>query len=179
MLPDDEQQTTTTMTADEYVKQVNELKKNSVPKEEYEKLLAEKKTLIKGMIDGNLPDDIKAQVDNKQNTPDIQELRKKLAKSGDEPILNCDYVETVLQLRQAALDRGETDPFLPQGVKANPTLIDLQGAQRVADGLQFCLDEARGEDGKLDPVIFNAQFTKILAEDNAFVSARLKAKKKK
>ena len=163
--------------AEEYVKALKSLRENSVDKKEYDKVVGERDTLIKAMAEG---DTSHAQGAESEKKPDIKELRDKLRTSGEKELSNAEFVATALQLRRAVIEAGGIDPFLPQGVKAKPTLIDIQGAERVAEGLQSCLDNATDPDtGKVDSDLFNAHLKKIIADDNPVLAARLKANAKK
>ena len=163
-------------TAEEYVKALKALKDNSVSKEEYDKVVADRNTLIKAVAEGNTTQTPSAET---EKTPSVQELRDKLRKSGEAELSNAEYVAAALQLRDKIIAEGKIDPFLPQGVKTKPTLIDIQGADRVAEGLKSCLDAATDpETGKIDNDLFNAHLKKLIADDNPVLAARLKAKAK-
>ena len=170
-----QQSDTAPQSAEEYIKAVKELKENSVSKEEYDKVVADKSALIRALVSGDSGS--QSAEPAAEEKPDIQELRNKLRQSGENELTNAEYVATALQLRKAILEEGGIDPFLPQGAKVKPTLIDIQGAEKVAEGLQHCLDEAADETGKVDPVIFNAHLDKLIAADNPALVARLRASK--
>ena len=171
------EQEQTPQNAEQYVKALKSLRENSVDKEEFDKVVAERDTLIKAMAEG---DTTHAQGAESEKKPDIKELRDKLRTSGEKELSNAEFVATALQLRRAVIEAGGIDPFLPQGVKAKPTLIDIQGAERVAEGLQSCLDNATDPDtGKVDNDLFNAHLKKIIAEDNPSLAMRLKANARK
>ena len=171
------EQEQTPQNAEQYVKALKSLRENSVDKEEFDKVVAERDTLIKAMAEG---DTTHAQGAESEKKPDIKELRDKLRTSGEKELSNAEFVATALQLRRAVIEAGGIDPFLPQGVKAKPTLIDIQGAERVAEGLQSCLDNATDPDtGKVDNDLFNAHLKKIIAEDNPSLTMRLKANARK
>lgn len=133
----------------DYVQAINELKANSVSKTEYSKLRAENKKLLDALVNGQ-------QIDlPKEETPDIAELRKKLFNK-DGNLSNLEYVETTLKLREALIEAGERDPFLPYGDRVTVTAEMYDKAQAVADGLQECVDFADGDSG-----IFTAQLQRI------------------
>lgn len=133
----------------DYVAAINELKANSVSKTEYSKLRAENKKLLDALVNGreiDLPKEEKANVDD---------LRKKLFNK-DANLSNLEYVDTALKLRNALIENGERDPFLPVGDRVSETAEMYDVAQRVADGLQECVDFADGDSG-----IFTAQLQRI------------------
>lgn len=133
----------------DYVAAINELKANTVSKTEYSKLRAENKKLLDALVNGQ-------QIDlPKEEKPDIAELRKKLFNK-DGNLSNLEYVETTLKLREALIEAGERDPFLPYGDRVTVTAEMYDKAQAVADGLQECVDFADGDSG-----IFTAQLQRI------------------
>lgn len=133
----------------DYVAAIQELQNNSVSKTQYEKLRTENKKLLDALVSGqkiDLP---------KEEKPDVDELRKKLFNK-DANLSNLEYVDTALKLRNALIEKGERDPFLPVGDRVNETAEMYDIAQRVADGLQECVDFADGDSG-----IFTAQLQRI------------------
>ena len=79
-----------------------------------------------------------------QPKPDIDALRKKLFANTRQDLTNLDFVTTALELRQALIDNGEIDPFVPVGSKIKPTSEDFDKAEKVAKVLQECVDYADG-----------------------------------
>lgn len=137
----------------DYVAAIQELQNNSVSKTQYEKLRTENKKLLNALVNGQ-------QIDlPKEEKPNIDELRKKLFNK-DANLSNLEYVDTALKLRNALIEKGERDPFLPVGDRVNETAEMYDIAQRVADGLQECVDFAEGDSG-----IFTAQLQRI-TKDN-------------
>lgn len=137
----------------DYVAAIQELQNNSVSKTQYEKLRTENKKLLDALVSGqkiDLP---------KEEKPDVDELRKKLFNK-DADLSNLEYVDTALKLRNALIEKGERDPFLPVGDRVSETAEMYDIAQRVADGLQECVDFADGDSG-----IFTAQLQRI-TKDN-------------
>lgn len=159
-------------TAEGYAAAIKNLKANTVSKKEFEKVVEENKVLTKALAgEGPAPESVQ----NKGKKPDIIELRKKFLSAGETNLTNAETVQTALELRQALLDLGEPDPFLPQGIKLNPSPQDIQKAQEVADGLRGMLDSATDENGYIDTELFNAQLRRGIAEDSPVITARLKA----
>lgn len=122
-----------------YIDAIQQLKENSVNKEDYDKLLTENKQLLDAMINGK-------EIQQEETKPqvDIDQLRRDLYSSPTE-LNNLDYVTKTLELRQALIDKGEVDPFLPQGHQISPTLDDIATANRVAQVYQECVDYADGD----------------------------------
>lgn len=125
-------------TAIDYIEAINQLRNNSVPKEDYAKLREENKRLVNSLINGE-------QIDAPAHeTPDIATLRKELFGEGSD-LSNLEYMTKALQLRDAIIAQGGTDPFLPYGKKIIPTNEDIATANRVAEVVKECIDYADGD----------------------------------
>lgn len=122
----------------DYIAAINELKANSVDRAKYDQLRSENKRLLDSLVNGQT-----IEVASKVEKPSIEELRSKLFKSED--LSNLEYVDTALKLREALIEKGEQDPFLPWGSKIVPTNEDIEAANRVAAVMQECVDYAEGD----------------------------------
>lgn len=124
-----------------YIDTIAELKRNSVDKSEYEKLLEENKQLLKNFTEFK-PQEEEVQP---QKTYDLDGLRKKLF--GDKDLSNLEYIKTALELREGiiAKDGIEADPFVGRGHDLVPTEQDYNTAQKVANVFQHCVDVADGD----------------------------------
>lgn len=132
----------------DYIQAITDLKNNTVSKEKYNKLKAENKNLLDALVNGQ-------QINATASTVDLDEIRKRLF-DVDGDLTNLEYVESMLKLRAEVMARGERDPFLPVGEKVRDSAEMYEAAQRVADGLQYCVDFAEGDSG-----IFTAQLQRI------------------
>ena len=124
----------------DYIAAIQELRNTTVSKEKYAKLSAENKKLLDALVNGQqieLP---------KEKSVNISELRKKLF-DGNTELTNLEYVETALSLRDALIENGERDPFLPYGEKVNETAEQHEAAERVAETLRECVEFANGDSG--------------------------------
>lgn len=128
----------------DYIAAIKELKENSVDRSKYDALKAENKKLLQAVVNGQ---QVEGQVQVEQ--PSIDELRSKLFRSEDNSLTNLEYIDTVLKLRTALIEKGEPDPFVPTGSKYNPTQADYEKAERVATILQEMVDDSQG-----DPHVF-------------------------
>jgi hypothetical protein len=137
----------------DYVAAIQKLQKETVSKELYEKLRAERSQLINALASGQT-----IEVEKDEPEIDIDSLRKKLFK-GNRDLSNYEYVDSVLKLRKALMDKGEPDPFLPIGDKVTVDADMISKAENVAAGLQHCIDLADG-----DSNIFTAQLQRITKE---------------
>lgn len=121
----------------DYIAAINELKQNSVDRSKYDQLKAENKRLLDSIVNGTDIGQVKA-----QEKKSIDELRAAYLK---EDQTNLEFVTNTLALREALIEKGEPDPFLPIGQKILPTEEDINTAKRVAQVLQECVDEADGD----------------------------------
>lgn len=125
----------------DYINAINQLKQSTVNKAEYDKLREDNKRLLDSIVNGGTA------TDNTPKTPqhrDVNEIRKELFKE-DSNLSNLEFVSKSLELRNALIAKGETDPFLPQGKQILATDNDIETANRVAEVLQECVDYAQGD----------------------------------
>ena len=126
----------------DYIEQIKKLKESSVSKDDYNKLKADNKKLIDALASGT---QIESKVEPKIDAVDkINELRKKLFSKGSN-LNNLEYCDTALQLRDALIENGERDPFLPFGHNVVATDSDHETANRVANIMRECIDYADGD----------------------------------
>ena len=126
----------------DYLAAIKELKENSVNRSEYDKLRAENKRLIDTVVNG-LPGQ-EEQVVVKHSKEQIDDLRNELFNSPRE-LTNLEYVTKAMELREALIENGEPDPFLPVGKQISPTRDDIEGAEKVAQVYKECIDYAEGD----------------------------------
>ena len=122
-----------------YIEAIKEMKANSVSKEAYVKLQQENKQLLNSLVNGQ-----SIEVE-KEEPVDIDGLRQKLFSAKKHDMTNLEYVSNALKLREALMERGEMDPFVPSGKKIHPTDDDFKKADKVATVLQECVDYADGD----------------------------------
>ena len=126
----------------DYLAAIKELKQNSVDRSEYEKLRAENKKLIDAVVNGQ-PGQEEPAV-SKHSKEQIDDLRNDLFNSPRE-LNNLEYITKAMELREALMENGEPDPFLPVGKQISPTRDDLEGAEKVAQVYKECIDYAEGD----------------------------------
>lgn len=126
----------------DYIEQIKNLKENSVSKEDYDKLRLDNKRLIDALANGTQISEV---VDSKVSAVDkINELRSKLFGKGDN-LNNLEYCKAAVDLRDALIENGEKDPFLPFGHNVIATDSDIETANRVATIMKECIDYADGD----------------------------------
>lgn len=123
----------------DYLAAIQELKNNTVSKELYNKVKTENKKLIDTLVSGG---SIESPVQKPK--ADIGELRKELFNK-DTQLSNLEFVEKSLELRDALLDAGEPDPFLPVGSRISPTPEEERIAENVAEIYRECIEYADGD----------------------------------
>ena len=130
----------------DYIDQIKKLKENSVSRDDYDKLKADNKKLIDALANGT---QLEGKVEPKISAVEsINNLRKKLFSKGSN-LDNLEYCKTAVELRDALIEKGERDPFLPFGHEVVATDSDYESAERVANVMKECIDYADG-----DPDIF-------------------------
>lgn len=122
---------------DDLLNSIEELRNNTVSKEEYSKLQGEYKKVLNAYVKNQSLKEIP--VEQKKT---IEELRKDFFTENQN---NLDYIKSALALRQGLIDNGDPDPFLPYGQNIMPTDDDVQKANKVAEVLQECVDYAEGD----------------------------------
>lgn len=118
---------------------ITEIRANTVPKDKYERLAEENRKLMKALANGEQVEVVAPQ------TPDKAELRKALYTDEVQKLSDLEMVKKTLELRQAIIDEGGIDPFVPQGNKFIAEDSDYVTAEKVADVLQQCVDYANGD----------------------------------
>ena len=126
----------------DYLAAIKELKQNSVDRSEYDKLRAENKKLIDAVVNGQSGQE--EPVFTKHSKEQIDDLRNELFNSPRE-LNNLEYITKAMELREALMENGEPDPFLPVGKQISPTRDDLEGAEKVAQVYRECIDYAEGD----------------------------------
>ena len=126
----------------DYLAAIKELKEKSVDRSEYDKLRAENKKLIDAVVNGQPGQE--EPVVSKHSKEQIDELRNDLFNSPKE-LNNLEYITKAMELREALIENGEPDPFLPVGKQISPTRDDLEGAEKVAQVYKECIDYAEGD----------------------------------
>jgi 5'-3' exonuclease len=124
----------------DYIEALKEMKQNSVDRATYDKLKSENKQLLDALVNGK-------EIEMKKEEPvDIAKLRKDLFNK-DGHMSNLEYVSSALKLRDALIEKGERDPFLPYGDKVTLTAEHYDKAEQVAAVLKECVEFADGDSG--------------------------------
>lgn len=146
----------------DYIEVIKDLKENTVSREQFMKLKEENKRLIQTLGEGT---------GESQGAPapkvDVDALRRELF-NPEASMTNLAYVDKALKLRDALIERGDKDPFLPWGKQISPTDADISTAEKVASVLQECVDYADG-----NAAVFQSELQRVL-EDTPSIYRRRK-----
>lgn len=126
----------------DYLAAIKELKEKSVDRSEYDKLRAENKRLIDAVVNGQPGQE--EQVVVKHSKEQINDLRNDLFNSPRE-LNNLEFITKAMELREALIENGEPDPFLPAGKQISPTRDDIESAEKVAQVYAECIAYAEGD----------------------------------
>lgn len=137
----------------DYINAIKEMKQNSVSRDMYDKLKQENKQLIDALVEGKTIDV------QPQEKPDINKLRQELYGKDCDKLTNLEYIDKTLKLRQALIDAGERDPFLPNGSHVKVTGQHFDQANATAEAFKHCVEFAEG-----DSALFTAELQRITRE---------------
>lgn len=144
----------------DYIEAIKDLKQNSVDKAKYDALRLENKKLIQTLVNGEVIETPMKDMDKKLDEK-IDSLRNSLFSENTESMTNLEYWDKTLQLRKALIERGDTDPFVPQGNKVSATQADYDKAEKVATIMQEMVDNAEG-----DPNVFLNEYQRRVKDTN-------------
>lgn len=141
-----------TSTEQDYIDTIAELRRNSVPKADFDKLREDNRKLMQTLAEGG---SIESQATAK-DTRSIDDLRRAVFNDAQS---NRQYWQNALDLRDRIIAEGGRDPFLPFSHEYVPTDDDCATAERVAEGMRHCLEVADGNDA-----IFNNEYQRITVD---------------
>ena len=148
-------------------KALEEARKNSVSKEEFEKLQEENRRLVSEIINGE-----GGAGNGQQAAPEqasIEDLRTKLYGPKASELTNLEFCKLTLDLRDAVIAQDGYDPFLPHGAKIKPTEQDIERADLVARTIKDCIEKSEG-----NSEVFTALLQAEIANDTPTFTAHLK-----
>lgn len=154
--------------ADLYLDELNKLKANTVKKEDFDKIKAERDKLIQAAAErtfspsGEDDEAAKAAKDEakaKARRERISELSKFFQKR-DENVTNLQYAKNALELRDLVLEETDNKDDIFVNPNASPTNESYEHAERTADVLKQCVEIADG-----DPALFTTALQSRLKDD--------------
>ena len=137
----------------DYVGEIERLKERTVDKDKYNKVVEENRKLLSALVNGE-----QLQQPSEQDSRSIQQMRQELF--GGKEYSNIEYCKRILELRDAIIENGSPDPFLPIGHKIFPTSDDITQAEELADIMRNAIEYADG-DSQLFTSEFNRHFVDI------------------
>lgn len=140
----------------DYIEAIKQMRENTVDKSQYLKLKEENKRLLTSLVNGET-----LSADSVAETVDVKKLRAELYGSEND-YSNLEYITKTLQLRDAIIEQGGTDPFLPYGKNIAPTNEDIVAAEKVASVLRECIEYADG-----DSAIFTNELQRRMVDNPA------------
>lgn len=137
-----------------YLEQLMKLKQTTVPKEEYERAIADNARLINALTSGSAPTGGDPQPP--ESDPErVKELRNKLFRMNS-GMTNLEFVSTALELRTEIMRSGAPDPFLAFNHDHVPSEGEGERAQALADGLAEIVEYCNG-----DAKLFNSELQRV------------------
>ena len=124
------------------IQKLADLKQNSVPKEEYERVLNLNKDLVDRMIDDQK---VEQNVQQETNYDDIIKSAQEKLFTQEGTLNNIEYCSTALQLRDAILAKTGEDIFVAKGHKISPDETYYEKAENVAQVLREVIEYADGD----------------------------------
>ena len=145
----------------DYLEAIQILKDTTVSKEQYEKLRAENKKLLNAVLNDQKADNKGEPVETvEQLQTDLRTLKNELANAQEKGMSNLEFTSKALKYREKAMKLGLQDPFVPN-TPTGPEENDFRSAERVAEVLQKCVDEAKG-----NPATFRNLFEQAVRDDS-------------
>ena len=142
----------------DYLAQIQELKKNSVSRAQYNKQLEENRKLLNAIVSG---DQIEKKEETKQmRTPD--EVYNDFIVS-DKPRSNVERAKLWIEYRESCKAAGEPDPYASNGTKIKPSAAEIASIDRAQAALEHCIEYSGGNDD-----IFTTELNRILVDTNPF-----------
>lgn len=124
---------------------ITEMRQNTVPKDKYNKVMEENQKLMRALANGET-----VQVEAPKKPTALQLHYEWLDQEGKSSI---QIAKDTLALRDAMLDEGFRDPFLPNGKDFVPEAQDIKDAEDVAALLQWSIDGANGNSGVFNSLL--------------------------
>lgn len=143
------------------IKAYNDLKANSVPIEKYNEAMDMNRKLVESWT-APAPAGDDVPVDLKKNWEDRRKALEDVMSKDD--ATNLEYWSAVLPYREATIALTGKDPFVGENARVVVTDDDRKAADKVAKGMQHCVDVAQG-----DPAIFNNEVMRITNDTSVLI----------
>ena len=128
----------------EYIDTINELKRNTVSREMFDKEREEKKALLSSLVNGT--GSVVA------DEPAKRETTAEIINRAFYAPNSLEAAKGYMALRERLMEDGGDDPFVGManphfkntGKEYTPTAVDFAEAARYAEAIQYCIDKADG-----------------------------------
>lgn len=135
------------MDASAYVDALNKIKENMVDKTKYDKLAEDNKKLVEALASGSHFEE-----EEEEKGEPSSDIAKRIFKNSKRYRNDLEFFTDALAYRDALIEEGQVDPFLPFNHDYAPDEDDVQKAQDIADALKECVEYAQG-----DPKLFTSE----------------------
>ena len=135
------------MDASGYVDALNKLKENMVDRTKYDKLAEDNKKLVEALASGSHFEE-----EEEEKGEPSSDIAKRIFKNSKRYRNDLEFFTDALAYRDALIEEGQVDPFLPFNHDYSPDESDVQKAQDIADALKECVEYAQG-----DPKLFTSE----------------------
>ena len=145
---------------EDYLEIIKEMKKNSVSKEDYDKLREENKKLLSSLVNG---EDVEIDSAEEETQDDNKRSREEIIKSinevnktlfcEDNSMTNLECAEKIIQWHDDMIELTGNDPFENTGDKFIASDSDKTSPKRTYEYLKNCVEQSQG-----DPTAFNVAF---------------------
>lgn len=144
----------------DYIEAIKELKRTTVSKDQYEKVVEDNKKLLNAVLNDQVVEGEPKKVTVEELQNNLKQYKKDLANAQENGMSNLEYVDKALKYRETALALGLQDPFVPNS-PTGPDDNDFKTAQKVADRLKEAVDKANG-----NPTVFRNLFEELVRDDS-------------
>lgn len=142
-----------------YLDTIQEMKKNTVSREVYDKQLEENRRLLNAIVNGEQT--ATAQEETKQvRAP--KDVFNDLIMS-DTPCTNIQKARYWIEYRESCKAAGEPDPYVSNGTKIKPTAQEIASVDRVEAALKHCIEYSGGNDE-----IFTNELNRLLIDTTPY-----------
>ena len=158
--------------AEKYIKAIEELRENTVPKDKFKKLEEENRLLLSSLIDGKEPpESVRKAIEKKEDKPKrIEQLRGDLFGPNRRDMSNLESASALVELRNLMIEEYGEDPVMSS--MKNPTQEDKKAAEDAFALIESCIEQADG-----DSAVFTAILQSHMQDDKLLAAAARRPKR--
>ena len=145
----------------DYIEAIKELKRTTVSKDQYEKVVEDNKKLLNAVLNDQVVEGEPKKVTVEELQNNLKQYKKDLANAQENGMSNLEYVDKALKYRETALALGLQDPFVPNNAISGPDDNDFKTAQKVADRLKETVEKSNG-----NPTVFRTLCEELVRDDS-------------